>query len=57
MVAYSLNRLAASPKQAEETVARLIDDTGHQARAAIDGDLAARVDVLRHQGEFRTFAG
>ncbi|MDR3672317.1 MAG: methyl-accepting chemotaxis protein, partial [Holophaga sp.] len=37
-----------------ESLKRLIDETATLSQAAVEGNLAARADVTRHQGEFGT---
>ena len=48
-----LGRLKASMKRMVESIRRMSEDVSRLAKAALEGDLSARADASRHEGDFR----
>jgi methyl-accepting chemotaxis protein len=49
----NFQKIADSLIEARDAVQRLVGDTGGLAASSVKGQLAARVDAARHQGDFR----
>ena len=48
-----IGNLKAAMKRMVESIRRMSDDVSGLARSAVEGDLSARADASRHQGDFR----
>jgi methyl-accepting chemotaxis protein len=51
------NALRNNLNECIAAVERMVQDAGALVQAAVDGELSRRVDVTRHQGEFRRIVG